>query len=77
MLSNPFHVDIMFFQGIFGKKNPDNGLYGHAFTGIKHSLSALVMFVTRVLVNQGKTKNHFEPLNEGEKSRDFSSHTSW
>ena len=28
MLSNPFHVDIMFFQGVFGKKNPDNGIYG-------------------------------------------------
>ena len=42
MLSNPFHVYIMFFQGVFGKKNPDNGIYGHAFTGIKNSLSALV-----------------------------------
>ena len=42
MLSNPFHVYIMFFQGVFGKKNPDNGIYGHAFTGIKNSWSALV-----------------------------------
>ena len=42
MLSNPFHVDIMFFQRVFGKKNPDNGIYVHAFTGIKISLSALV-----------------------------------
>ena len=41
MLSNPFHVYIMFFQGVFGKKNPDNGIYVHAFTGIKNSLSAL------------------------------------
>ena len=46
MLSNPFPVDIMFFQGVFGKKNPDNGIYGHAFTGIKNSLSALVDYVS-------------------------------
>ena len=42
MLSNPFHVYIMLFQGVFGKKNPDNGIYVHAFTGIKNSWSALV-----------------------------------
>ena len=46
MLSNPFHVYIMFFQCVFGKKNPDNGIYVHAFTGIKNIIfpSLLISF---------------------------------
>ena len=49
MLSNPFHVYIMFFQDVFGKKNPDNGIYVHAFTDIKNSWSALVLYHMEVL----------------------------
>ena len=60
MLSNPFHVDIMFFQGVFGKKNPDNGIYGHAFAGIENSLSALVIFIFIAnITHHCSTKHHW------------------